>query len=59
MIDANFSKVNTTIDNLKKIDIETIGACHCTGSFAASLLINEYVGQYRYCSTGVKLVFKF
>jgi len=59
LIDANFSKVNTTIDNLKKIDIETIGACHCTGPFAASLLINEYVGQYRYCSTGVKLVFKF
>jgi len=52
LFDSEYNKIKTTIDHLREFDIDYIGGCHCTGLFAISCLINEYIEQYRECSTG-------
>ncbi|MHA1270954.1 MAG: MBL fold metallo-hydrolase [Candidatus Helarchaeota archaeon] len=59
LIDSTYEKIKLTIENLKKYDIDLIGACHCTGIYALRSLINEYLDKFRVCSTGVELVFDF
>jgi 7,8-dihydropterin-6-yl-methyl-4-(beta-D-ribofuranosyl)aminobenzene 5'-phosphate synthase len=59
LISADYNKINKTIEGLKPFNIEYVGPCHCTGLFAIRSFINEYLMQFRECSTGNEIFFRF
>ncbi len=57
LMGASNVRIEETIKHLKKFNLNIIGPCHCTGMFAISRIIPNFLEQYRECSTGMELLF--
>ncbi len=58
LIDAKFDKLNQTINEIKKFDIDLVAPNHCTGLYPTTLLVNEYLGSFREMHVGDNIVFE-
>ncbi|NVM03771.1 MAG: MBL fold metallo-hydrolase [Candidatus Helarchaeota archaeon] len=58
LIDAKLNVIEDTMNELKKFDIDLIGPNHCSGLYATTLLVNEYLGYFREMHVGDNIVFE-
>ncbi|MHA1380604.1 MAG: MBL fold metallo-hydrolase [Candidatus Helarchaeota archaeon] len=56
LINANLDVLESTINELKKVDIGLIGPNHCTGLYPTTLIINEYQDKFREMHVGDKIL---
>ncbi|NHI94032.1 MAG: MBL fold metallo-hydrolase [Candidatus Lokiarchaeota archaeon] len=52
LVGANIDILQRTIIELKKFDIDFIGPCHCTGTYANHLIMGEFLDNFQLVSTG-------
>jgi len=57
LIDANLTKIGSTIKELKKFDIDVLCPLHCTGLFPIESIISTFPKHYRAGGVGTQFVF--
>ena len=58
LINANANRIDRTVMALKKLNLQKIYPCHCTGFPAAALLWNEFPNRCAMCPVGTVITFK-
>jgi 7,8-dihydropterin-6-yl-methyl-4-(beta-D-ribofuranosyl)aminobenzene 5'-phosphate synthase len=56
LVSAGAEQINETIKALKQLNIEKLGASHCTGQKSAAVLAREFEGTFFFNSTGIKTI---
>ena len=55
LIAANDARIEETIRELKRLDVQIVAASHCTGMHAACALSNAFGGAFRFNNAGTRL----
>jgi len=57
-MDAKLNVIESTINELKKFNIDLISPNHCSGLYATAQLVNEYLDYFRNMHVGDNIVFE-
>ena len=58
LIGARIDTIQRTLIELKKFDIDLIGPCHCTGTYANHLIMGDFIDNYQLVTTGSEFIFE-
>ena len=58
LIGSRIDVIQRTLIELKKFDIDLIGPCHCTGTYANHLIMGDFIDNYQLVTTGSEFIFE-
>jgi 7,8-dihydropterin-6-yl-methyl-4-(beta-D-ribofuranosyl)aminobenzene 5'-phosphate synthase len=55
LVAASLERIDFTVADLRKLDVQRLGACHCTGLPAASILAREFGDSFFFNNAGTRV----